>query len=41
MTLDSQKKKKKNLYFSLDIKCNIFLISYLTCLNNSHKQSYK
>ena len=40
MTLDSQK-IKKTLYFSLNIKCNIFLISYLTCLNNSHKQSYK
>ena len=39
MTLDSQKKKK--FIFSLNIKRNIFLISYLTCLNNSHKQSYK
>ena len=39
MTLDSQ--KNKYLYFSLNIKRNIFLISYLTCLSNSHKQSYK
>ena len=39
MTLDSQ--KKNYLYFSLNIKRNIFLINYLICLNNLYKQSYK